>query len=67
VRTFEFQWTIAEWDERLVKSTTSTVGWVLQQDRDYMVVTDESGRVTCIPRGCITKTREVVEDEPESA
>lgn len=78
-RPFEFQWIDAfcpedEWYERdgfqIEKRVISTVGWVLQQDRDYMVVASTydlaSGlftQVIAIPRSCIIKTMEVPQSE----
>lgn len=81
-RPFEFDWIDAycppdEWYSRegfqLQTRMIRTVGWVLQQGREYMVVAGtydaDAGHYTqviAIPRACIVKTREVVEDEPST-
>lgn len=78
-RPFEFHWLDAfcppdEWYERdsfqIAKCVMVTTGWVLQQDRDYMVVAatynemdDMYTQVICIPRSSILKIREVPQDE----
>lgn len=82
LRPFEFHWIDAycppdDWycrdDFEITKCQMMTVGWVLQQDRDYMVVAatyneldDMYTQVICIPRASITKIREVPEDASES-
>lgn len=82
-RPFEFRWLDAHvpedvWYERegfeIDKRVIQTVGWVLQQDRDYMVVaatydpeSDNYCQVIAIPRACIITTREVPESAPDDA
>lgn len=52
----------------LEKRIITTIGWVLMQDRDYMVVAatydpdaDHYTQVLAIPRGCIISSRDVSE------
>lgn len=79
---FEFTWIDAycpedQWYDRdefvINKRIMKTTGWVLAQDREYMIVAStydaEAGlysQVMCIPRGCIEKIRGVVPEDGRS-
>lgn len=80
-RLFEFTWVkavppttwVAKGGFELEKQWTRTVGWVLQQDREYMVVAQDYDpttnlylQVEAIPRATIVTTREIPEDVTES-